>query len=142
MFNKFSFVKILWFGLFLWLASSITISGLAISQQYSLAKISNKLYEHPFVANNAARDIRVYSRTVWEYATKIIYHDGLNSESLVRIREFEDKTDATFTLLRNTYLGNLSDMDDIYDDYNKLKNIYRQRWRWCSKARCNRLAST
>ncbi len=124
MLSRFSFVRILLLGLFLWLTSSIAIFGLAIWQQYSIAKISNKLYEHPFVANNAARDIRVYSRTAWEYATKIVYHKGLDEESLAKIKEFEGKVEATFVLLRRTYLGKSSDIDEIYANYVKLKDIY------------------
>ncbi len=124
MLTRFSFIRILLFGLLLWLSASIAIFGLAIWQQYSIAKITNRLYTHPFVANNAARDIRVYSRTAWEYATKIVYHRGLNQESLDKIKEFEDKTEKTFILLRKTYLGKATDIDEIYNNYEKLKKTY------------------
>ncbi|HEX5330319.1 hypothetical protein [Sulfuricurvum sp.] len=124
MLRRFSFVYMLVFGILLWIVAGIAIFGIAIWQQYSIVQLTDKLYEHPFIANNAARDIRVSSRTAWEYANQIIYHDALNQESLNKIHEFELKTKENFITLQRSYLGDPQDIRNIYSDFISLREVY------------------
>jgi PAS domain S-box-containing protein len=124
MFKRISLSSLLTIGLVVGLFCMLTISSLAIWQQSKILTNTQAIYEHPLAVTNDVRDIRVYTRGIWELTHKAAYHSVKWDEEVARkTAELEVKIDDKLATVEKKFTGNKSEIDDIKNDFTEQKRL-------------------
>jgi PAS domain S-box-containing protein len=124
MFKRISLSSLLTIGLVVGLFCMLTISSLAIWQQYKILINTQAIYEHPLAVTNDVRDIRVYTRGIWELTHKAAYHSEKWDEEVARkTTELEARIDDKLAEVEKKFTGNKSEINDIKNDFTEQKRL-------------------
>lgn len=121
--SKLSLVKLLYICLFGGVITILSLSGFAAWQSEQARAITEKTFNHPFLVSNAARDIRVDAKTLWENMEAHIYRDAQGALSQDELKALDAEIYSRLKTLKERFLGRQSDVDDIEREYKKLRAV-------------------
>lgn len=87
----------------------IIVSAILISNQYKTLNYANKIYTKPFLILDSARDIRYFTRHIYDNIKKCT-EDGCNKEDFIKIKKYEDDIDDRLEKLEALSVDNKQDI--------------------------------
>ena len=117
-FKRFKLSHILIATISIGLAICFVIAGIATYYQYKTLELANKIYSHPLVVIDAARDVRLYARNIFETTTKCA--NGLiecSDKVIEKIKDQEKEIESKLPIIKEQYTGQSSDVVALKQDF-------------------------
>jgi methyl-accepting chemotaxis protein len=108
----------------------VSISAYVVYQMYGLAYLTQRLYERPFIVNNAASIIKASTAANRDIMKSLLLTNDKKEieELLVRMRENDKAASESFDIMQERFLGDMTQVNEAKQQYTEWTKIREEQF--------------
>ena len=110
----------------------IGVGSFSMYKMYQLSDLTNKMYNHPLTVSNAVRDVYIHVLLMREAMKDIALYQSAEElqQAEQKLELLEKEVQASFFIIKDRFLGDQEDVDNLITLFNQWKDIRKQIIDW------------